>query len=87
MNVQHPLKTINSFLRIKRYGARDINLDLFPSDVYPAFEEDTVERFEFEELGFWEILSYQEPYFGGQVAECCHIALHNLVKKYINTLY
>jgi len=50
MNVQHPLKKINSFLRIKRYSARDINLDLFPSDVYPAFEEDTADRFEFEEL-------------------------------------
>jgi len=46
MNVQHPLKKTNSFLRM----ARDTNIDLFPSDVYPALEEDTVERFEFEEL-------------------------------------
>jgi len=45
MNVQHPLKTTNNFRK-----ARDINSDLFPSDVYPAFEEDTVERFEFAEL-------------------------------------
>ena len=74
MNIQHPLKKINSLISIRSI-AGDINFDFFPSGVHPAFEEDAVEPFEFVELGLGEVLSYQEPYFGGQVRECCHIQL------------
>jgi hypothetical protein len=46
--------------------------DFFPSNGHPTIEEEAVERFEFEELGFAEVASYEQPYFSVQIGKVCH---------------
>jgi hypothetical protein len=46
--------------------------DLSPFYVHPTIEEEAVERFELEQLGFGDIPGYEQPYFSGQVRCACH---------------
>ena len=45
-----------------RFEIPHYNREFFPTAVHPAVQEEAVERFESEKLGFG---IYQEPYFGG----------------------